>query len=110
MQIRRWFSAVQSALLISSRAISDPTSSASASGATVQTTDASRPAGHPRVAALVVGALHGGPGDAEGALLITIVLLPRMVERLAEDILGVRRQVVRNRRGQFVIRCIRHGS
>jgi hypothetical protein len=43
------------------------------------------------------------PGYAERALLVAAVLVPGMVERLAKNVLRVRRQVIRYRRREFVV-------
>src|SRR5581483_9882993 len=60
---------------------------------------------HPSVAQLAVALLHRCPGDAVGDLLDALglacaVLLPRTVEGIAEDVLGVGRQMQPNPRRQ----------
>jgi hypothetical protein len=46
---------------------------------------------YPDIASLVVAALDRGPGDTKRALFIAGILISGVIERLAEDILRVRR-------------------
>ena len=56
----------------------------------------------------MIVAFHGRPGNAEAALFIAVIFLPGMVERLAEDVLRVQRQMIGHCRREFVVARIRH--
>src|SRR5262245_53834174 len=74
---------------------------------------ASMRAGDPTIADLHIGPLDGSPGDAVRPLLpvrLAGMRGERGVERLAIDVLGVRRKVTPHGARQIAVRCIGHGS
>ncbi len=69
----------------------------------------SPPDRYPSIPALAITPLHRRPGDAKRRRLVAAVPLPGVVERLAENVLRVRRQMIAHGRRQFIIARIRHG-
>jgi hypothetical protein len=60
----------------------------------------------PRTVHLLVTTFDRGPGDAEGGRFV--VSSEGVVERLAKDVLGVRRQMAAHGRRKIVVGCVRH--
>ena len=68
-----------------------------------------RSIGTQSLAALAILSLHRRPGDAECPLLVAAVLVPGVIERLAENVLRMRRQMVGHGRRQLIVGRIGHG-
>ena len=65
---------------------------------------------HPLAPALAIPSLHRRPGDAERPLIIAAIFVPGVVERLAEDVLSVLRQMFRNRKWKLIVGRIGRGD
>ena len=65
---------------------------------------------HPMAATLAIRPLDRRPGDPECSLLIAAVFVPGVVERLAEDVLSVLRQMFRNRKWKLIVGRIGRGD